>query len=173
MPKLILSVKNQNNSILSSMKIKALKLLGSLMTLFMMSYVTISSGLIASNNGKTGSINLKILGLSNDEGSVAIGLYKEADRFPDYEKSFKNDYVKSSAGGVEYSFENIPEGEYAIAVYQDENENKELDKNFFGMPKEKYGFSNNKFGISGPPKFDEVKFRVTADRIVSLTINIK
>lgn len=155
------------------MKKKGLKLLGILMTLFLMSYVTISSDLTETYRGSSASINLKILGLSNNKGSVAIGLYKEADRFPDYEKSFKNGYVKASAGGVQYSFENIPEGEYAIAVYQDENENKELDKNFLGMPKEKYGFSNNKFGISGPPKFDEVKFKVTGDGIVSLTINLK
>ena len=155
------------------MKIIALKLTAVLMTSFMMSFVNISSDLTKTYRGSSASINLKILGLSNNKGSVAIGLYKEADRFPDYEKSFKNGYVKASAGGVEYSFENIPEGEYAIAVYQDENENKELDKNFFGMPKEKYGFSNNKFGTSGPPKFDEVKFKVTGDGIVSLTIILK
>jgi uncharacterized protein (DUF2141 family) len=33
-----------------------------------------------------------------------------------------------------------------------------LDKNFFGVPKEGYGFSNNARGLLGPPDFDDVVF---------------
>ena len=54
------------------------------------------------------------------------------------------------------SFE-IPPGTYAIGVYIDENENKKLDRNFFGIPKEQQEFSNHAraFGI---PKFEEASF---------------
>jgi uncharacterized protein (DUF2141 family) len=47
---------------------------------------------------------------------------------------------------------------YAIAVFHDANDNKILDKNFFGVPKEGYGFSNNARGLLGPPDFDDVVF---------------
>ena len=42
--------------------------------------------------------------------------------------------------------------------YNDENSNNRLDTNFIGIPKESYGFSNNKLGMFGPPDYDEVKF---------------
>ena len=35
----------------------------------------------------------------------------------------------------------VDAGEYAIAVIQDLNENKRLDRNFLKIPKEPYGFS--------------------------------
>ena len=44
----------------------------------------------------------------------------------------------------------------AIIVFQDLNKNEKLDKNWFGIPKEPYGFSNNPPTKKGPPSFDEV-----------------
>ncbi len=41
-----------------------------------------------------------------------------------------------------YLFKNIPYGNYAIALFHDKNDNKEIDKGLFGIPKEGYGFSN-------------------------------
>ena len=45
---------------------------------------------------------------------------------------------------VEYTFKDIPCGEYAIKLYHDTNMNQALDKNFLNIPKEQYGFSNCK-----------------------------
>ena len=45
----------------------------------------------------------------------------------------------------------IPDGEYAIAFFIDANGNKKLDKNFLGIPKEQYGFSNNAMGTLSAP----------------------
>jgi uncharacterized protein (DUF2141 family) len=59
---------------------------------------------------------------------------------------------------VEYTFKDIPCGEYAIKLYHDANMNQELDKNFLKIPKEQYGFSNCK-GCLLPPKWEKAKFR--------------
>jgi uncharacterized protein (DUF2141 family) len=56
----------------------------------------------------------------------------------------------------------VPQGEYAIKVYHDENANDEMDTLMFGIPSEKYGFSNNARGTLGPPAFDKARF--TADK---------
>ena len=116
---------------------------------------------------------MQVKGIKNSEGNIVIGLYNEPEGFPDFDKGFKSGSIKSSLGEVDYTFEIIPEGEYGIAVWHDENGNKELDKNLFGVPKEKYGFSNNKFGKMGPPDFNDVKFKVTVDNKTSLIINLK
>lgn len=54
----------------------------------------------------------------------------------------------------------IPPGTYAVMAYQDENENGELDRYFFGPPKENYGFSRDARGHFGPPSFDEAAIQV-------------
>lgn len=54
----------------------------------------------------------------------------------------------------------VPKGSWAVLVYQDENANGELDRNFIGIPKENYGFSRNAAGKFGPPSFDEAAIEV-------------
>jgi uncharacterized protein (DUF2141 family) len=73
---------------------------------------------------------------------------------------------KIGKGTYKGSFE-IPPGTYAIGVYIDENENEKLDTNFFGIPKEQYGFSNNAkaFGI---PKFEAASFVIDTYKKVQI-----
>ena len=52
----------------------------------------------------------------------------------------------------------LPFGEYAITLFVDFNGNKKIDKNFLGIPKEPYGFSNNVIGNMSAPTFDQAKF---------------
>ncbi len=128
------------------------------------------SGLIAA---QTGTIKIEIQGMKSSKGLLQIGLYNSADDFPDFEKSYKGASPKPITSGLEYSFENIPIGKYAIALWQDENEDKKLNKNMFGVPKESYGFSNNVFGSFGPPDFTEVSFIVEEGKTSILKIVLK
>ena len=52
----------------------------------------------------------------------------------------------------------------------DLNKNKKLDTNFLGIPKEPYGFSNEKKGRFGPPKFKEVSFKLNKSSIFKISI---
>lgn len=122
---------------------------------------------------KTGSIKVEIHGLENDKGIVQIGLYNSEKDFPTFEKNFKGSSIKANKNGVHYTFTNIPVGKYAIAVWQDENEDKKINKNMFGSPTEKYGFSNNKFGTFGPPDFEVASFVVKENGDINLKINLK
>lgn len=56
------------------------------------------------------------------------------------------------------TFEAIPYGRYAIAILHDENDDMKMNKNFFGLPREGYGFSNNVMGTLGPPSFGKSSF---------------
>jgi len=66
----------------------------------------------------------------------------------------------------------LPHGEYAITLYVDSNGNKKIDKNFLGIPKEQYGFSNNVMGKMSPPTFDQAKFMVTGPVIQNIKLRI-
>jgi len=64
----------------------------------------------------------------------------------------------------------IPDGEYAIAFFIDANGNKKLDKNFLGIPKEQYGFSNNAMGTLSAPTFEQAKFTVAGNTIQNIRL---
>ena len=48
----------------------------------------------------------------------------------------------------------------------DTNDNKELDSNLFGMPKEGFGFSNDAMGMFGPPDFKKASFEHDGEKEV-------
>ena len=122
---------------------------------------------------QTGTIVVNVSGIENNKGVVQIGLYNSAENFPNYEKNFKGAFPKANKSGVSYTFKNVPAGTYAVAVWHDEDEDKTLNKNLFGSPKEAYGFSRNIYGSFGPPKFDEVSFKLNASKKMTLKINIE
>ena len=64
----------------------------------------------------------------------------------------------------------IPDGEYAIAFFIDANGNKKLDKNFLGIPKEQYGFSNNAMGTLSAPTFEQAKFKVAGNTVQNIKL---
>ena len=64
----------------------------------------------------------------------------------------------------------IPDGEYAIAFFIDANGNKKLDKNFLGIPKEQFGFSNNAMGTLSAPSFEQAKFKVTGNTVQNIKL---
>jgi uncharacterized protein (DUF2141 family) len=61
----------------------------------------------------------------------------------------------------------VPKGTWAVLVYQDENGNGELDRNFIGIPKENYGFSRDAASKFGPPGFDEAAIQVGDEATVA------
>jgi uncharacterized protein (DUF2141 family) len=67
-------------------------------------------------------------------------------------------------------FGKLPPGEYAVVVVHDENDNGKLDTGFLGFGGESYAYSNDAKPLFGRPGFDEVKFAVTADTHVEITL---
>ena len=68
---------------------------------------------------------------------------------------------------------NLPQGDFAIFGYVDENNNAKLDTNFLGIPKEDvfYSVSVTPFFFKGSPKFDKIKSNIKkTDNIISLMV---
>ncbi len=104
------------------------------------------------------TIEFEILNIESDEGKMMIGLYDSAENW--LKKSTRSHFGKIENGKCTVLFENIPDGTYAISSYHDENDNNELDTNFFGIPKEDTGSSNNAPARMGPPKWEDAKFEL-------------
>jgi uncharacterized protein (DUF2141 family) len=80
--------------------------------------------------------------------------------------------VPARRGRVTLTLPNLPPGRYAAVAYHDENANGDLDVNALGMPRERYGFSNDPPMLLGPPLFKDAAFDVK-DKSVTLTIKLK
>jgi uncharacterized protein (DUF2141 family) len=116
---------------------------------------------------KTADLTVKIEGLKSDKGSLLVGIYNTQESF--LKKPFKSNIIKIVDKKAIVTFKNIPKGNYAVSFVHDQNNNKKMDTNFFGIPKEAYGCSNNAMGFMGPPKYEDAKFQLTENQ----TINIK
>ncbi len=69
------------------------------------------------------------------------------------------------------AFDDLPAGDYAIALIHDENGDGKLDTRL-GIPCEGIGFSRNPRLLFGPPRFAAARFAV-ADQAVVETIKVK
>ena len=117
---------------------------------------------------ETFNLTINIAGLSSDKGSLLVGVYNTKESF--LKKPFESDIIKIINKKSIITFKNIPKGAYAVSFIHDENDNKKLDTNFIGIPKEDFGCSNNAQGFMGPPKYEDAKFQLTENKIINIKI---
>jgi uncharacterized protein (DUF2141 family) len=116
---------------------------------------------IASAQGACAGIHIKILDIRNSTGSIACALFDSQEGFPiQFLHAATNVMViKIRDTQARCDFEDIPPGNYAIAVVHDENMNGKLDSNRLGIPTEGYGFSNGARALLSAPSFSAASFR--------------
>lgn len=109
-----------------------------------------------------GTLVVEIKGLKVAKGTIQLGIYNKADGFATDKNIYLGKIVKVNSTTVSIKLPNLPYGNYAIAAYHDANENGKLDKNFFGVPTELYGFSNDARGMVSAPDFKDAKFSLSS-----------
>jgi uncharacterized protein (DUF2141 family) len=98
-------------------------------------------------------------GLRNDTGTVRVGLYNDASRFPRAGQNWRFCNAPIHARRAVCEIPDVPPGVYAVALTHDENNNGHFDQGFLGWPLEGYGFSNNVHPhLLGPPGWDAARF---------------
>ena len=112
------------------------------------------------------SLEMVIKYLESNKGTIYIRILDENE----------NPVIVGTSPVINYSseisFDSIFPGKYAIQFFHDENENQKMDFNLIGIPKEKFGSSNNVKPILGPPKFEKMLFEIYQDKkIVMKPVN--
>ena len=111
--------------------------------------------------------------LRNNKGYIRVGIYLDnnsfQDELPTRTVSFKKEKAKNGKLKAEIL---INEGEYGIAVLDDENNNGKMDYKFF-IPQEGYGFSNYIHSTLQKPNFVKFKFKVRKMMINEVNIPMK
>ncbi len=105
-------------------------------------------------------LQVEVTGLRSGDGAVHLAVFATPETFPRSEAMLAEAIVRAKAAGVHWVFAGLEPGTYALAVYHDENENREFDRGFLGIPLEGYGFSNDAGVFFGPPDFADAAVTV-------------
>jgi uncharacterized protein (DUF2141 family) len=122
-------------------------------------------------NAMADDLTVEVKHVKPNVGVVFVGLYDKAADFPAMQKGLTGQVIEASSDTVVATFPGLAAGRYAVAVYQDENRNGKLDKNFLGMPTEPYGFSNDARGSMGPPSFDAAAVDIAATSKIVINLH--
>lgn len=116
------------------------------------------------------TVEVSITDFDSNDGFVYISLYDSEANF--LEKGMVS--KKSEINNLEavFTFSEIPDGEYAISCYHDEDNNGKMNMIMGMIPSEDYGTSNNAPARFGPPKWKDAKFEVSKGEIVKLDIKL-
>ena len=120
----------------------------------------------------SGTLIVTVTNIKDNKGNISIGIYNNKNSFPNDKLVLKGDYVKSQGGAISDTF-SLSQGSYAIAVYQDKNENKKLDKSIVGAPQEPYGFSNNIYKSFGRPYYEKSLIKINTNDTTSISITLR
>jgi uncharacterized protein (DUF2141 family) len=104
-------------------------------------------------------LTVQVEGASPGRGPVLIGICSGS---LDFGSCRYNQTVQPPAAEFQVVFPDVPEGSYAVAVFQDTNGNNSLDRDSRGLPQEPYGFSNGA-GRTAPPSFEAARIMVSGN----------
>ncbi|SDR88631.1 DUF2141 domain-containing protein [Gramella sp. MAR_2010_147] len=116
------------------------------------------------------SVEITMTGFESNEGKAVFGLYSSKENW--LEKTFKTLKTEIIEGEATIVFQDLPDGEYAISAFHDEDENGELDMFLGFYPAEDYATSNNAPAKFGPPNWKDAKFELKNGSTEKQKINI-
>ena len=101
-------------------------------------------------------LTVDVAGVRNARGRVRIDVCPQA-KFLDDGCPWHTS-VPARAGTTTLVIEDLPPGDYAIQAFHDANNNDEMDRGLFGIPKEGFGFSRDAKIVLTPPKWKDAVF---------------
>jgi len=116
------------------------------------------------------SVEITMTGFESNEGKAIFGLYSSEENW--LEKTFKASKTEIIEGKAKVVFQDLPDGEYAVSAFHDEDSDGELDMFLGFYPAEDYATSNNAPAKFGPPKWMDAKFELKNETTEKQEINI-
>lgn len=113
------------------------------------------------------TLTVKIIGVEQISGNIMVALYNSSETF--LQKPFMTKKIEVTSDSLLFKFEGVSEGNYALSLFQDVNNNNKLDLGNMGIPTEKYGFSNNPF-LFGKPDFETCMFKFEKDSTIVIEL---
>lgn len=119
-----------------------------------------AAALLAMNLAGAADLTIRVDDVKAAGGTLMVAVFNSEGTF--LKAPAKGSGAPAVQNGTTIVIKDLPEGDYAFAVYHDANSNGKMDKNLLGIPTEDYAFSNNAMGKMGPPSFASAKFALPA-----------
>ncbi|MBK1986811.1 DUF2141 domain-containing protein [Sphaerospermopsis aphanizomenoides BCCUSP55] len=120
------------------------------------------------------TLTVVVNGIRNKTGEICFRVYNSEKGFPMSSSSeVQSGCTKITGSSVKKVFSGLKPGTYAVAVVDDQNRDRKLNKDFFGIPTEGFGISQNPIVSvqTGTPKFSKASFKMTKN--TTININMK
>ena len=140
-----------------------------ILTSLMYTFAAFAGGM---QNAIKTDLEVVVDGVFSSHGNVRVAVFSEADAalFPDRSPPLKQS-VAATGKPITFHFNNLATGHYAALAFQDENSNEILDRNFFGIPKERWGVTGKRpFGRN--PRYVESIFMLDREH-QKITIHLE
>lgn len=139
-----------------------------------MKRLMLAAALLTTAGVQAGELKLELDGKGMAGNQIRIAIYSAnaPEQFPSDEKFYRGVVSEATSDRLTVTVPDLPPGKYAVAAYVDNNKNGKMDKNFLGVPKEIYGFSNDARGKFGSPKFSAAVFEV-GENVVTKSIHLR
>jgi len=121
---------------------------------------------------ETATLEVMVTGLQADTGTVWIGVYASQEDWQN-QREHAAGQVEVIDGRASARFEDVQSGTLGVQVFHDANDNGDFDKNMLGMPRERYGFSNNPFPRMRGANWDEAVFSLEPGQTGTVTIELQ
>lgn len=120
-----------------------------------------------SADSATHKLTVTITGIAQRSGKFYVGLATDDKTFSG-KSAITQTIDVPATGDATITFADLKPGKYAVRIYQDLNDNKQMD--FSGqMPAEPFGFSNVTM-LMGPPSFDQCAFTLDGNKAVQVSM---
>lgn len=118
-----------------------------------------------------GELHVHAQGFDDETGHAVAKLFKPGEDVLSHGTVLAK--AEIHGGEANLVFTDVADGDYAVVVFHDKNDNGVIDHNMVGMPVEQLGFSNG-FALSmfsGMPSFQKLKFNYAAPgKTVEITV---
>lgn len=119
----------------------------------------------ADDDGRCSSgatLDVRISGFDSTRGVAAVALFDSSAAHTE-RRPVRSATLPIEQGEATWRVADLHCGTYSILAYHDENDNGSLDTRALGLPKEKYGASNDARSLLGPPTFADARFELTVE----------
>jgi uncharacterized protein (DUF2141 family) len=121
--------------------------------------------------GNVHTLTVVVENVNQEGGNIGVLVFNSTKGWPeDRFAALRDLVVPAHPGTVTVTIPDLPAGDYAVAIAHDVNQNHKLDKNFFGVPKEQWGMSNNPHATIKAPSFSTARFSLKGDQEIHVRL---
>lgn len=115
-------------------------------------------------------LTIHVQNIKSLKGEIIIGVFNTDKDFLKDGVAIKNYTIAIDEATETIVINDLPKGEYAVSLYHDENSDNECNRNFLGIPKEAYGFSNNVKPKFSAPSYKDCKFLLLDNKVLDIVL---